>query len=176
MAKKKKVNPHRIPLSKNAFNKDAILAEAMKDQMTHAWLLVAEPLIEAGYDLMSLSEYVAEYMRIGIKEKDMDSDLKRAYSDLGFKFVSLASSRVKSPVELEAYRRKVEQAVLNNDLCIIYLGLEKKLEKEALQKIFFSADLTRAELEHGMTNYDELKERLVDLDYDLSIITFENER
>ena len=38
---KKRVNPRRIPLPKNAVDKDAIIEEAMKDDMTHGWLLVA---------------------------------------------------------------------------------------------------------------------------------------
>jgi hypothetical protein len=44
--KKKKVNPRRIPLAKSAVDKDVIVEEAMKDDMSHAWLLVASSLVE----------------------------------------------------------------------------------------------------------------------------------
>ena len=37
---KKKVNPRRVPLPKKAIDKDAIIEEAMKDDMAHVWLLV----------------------------------------------------------------------------------------------------------------------------------------
>ena len=39
MAKRKRVNPHRIPLAKSAIDKDAILEEAMHGDMYRAWLL-----------------------------------------------------------------------------------------------------------------------------------------
>ena len=45
---KKKVNPRRIPLPKNAVDKDAIIEEAMKDDMAHGWLLVASALSDLG--------------------------------------------------------------------------------------------------------------------------------
>lgn len=170
MAKKKKVNPRRIPLPKNSFDEKALLNEAMKDNMTHAWLLVAEPLYEAGYDLTSLSEEVYKYMKKGIKKENMDYDLKRAYATLGFQFASLDVDKVKSQVELEAYKRKLDRVVLDNALSIVYLGLEKDVEKEDLKRIFFNADLTRAELEHGLTSYDELKNNLVNRDYTLDVI------
>ena len=59
---KKKVNPHRIPLPRNAINKDAIIEEAMKDDMAHAWLLVAGPLLDRGYDLPPLADAVSAYV------------------------------------------------------------------------------------------------------------------
>ena len=51
--RKKKVNPHRIPLPKNALDKDAIIEETMKDDMAHGWLLVASALSDLGYDNIS---------------------------------------------------------------------------------------------------------------------------
>lgn len=44
--KKKKTNPRRIPLAKKNVNKDILLEEAMQDDMTHAWLLVANTMVE----------------------------------------------------------------------------------------------------------------------------------
>ena len=44
--KKKKVNPRRIPLAKSTVDKDVIVEEAMKDDMSHALLLVASSLVE----------------------------------------------------------------------------------------------------------------------------------
>ncbi len=34
--RKKKVNPRRIPLAKSAIHEDAIIEEAVKDDMAHA--------------------------------------------------------------------------------------------------------------------------------------------
>ena len=162
MAKKKKVNPHRIPLPKNAFNKDAIIEAAMIDDMTHAWLLVAEPLLEEGYDLVHLAETVYDYIKSGGKRTYLDYHLRRAHEILNIPLVSLETDWVKSSVDIEAYKRRVDRAVLDNALCIVYLGLEKTVDKEALQKVFFCADLTRAELEHGLTSFEELRKGLLE--------------
>ena len=69
---KKKVNPRRIPLPRNAINRDAIIEEAMKDDMAHAWLLVAGPLLDRGYDLPPLADAVNAYIDKpgGTKNKD----------------------------------------------------------------------------------------------------------
>ena len=37
---KKKTNPRNVPVDKRSINLDAIVDEAMKDDMQHAWLLV----------------------------------------------------------------------------------------------------------------------------------------
>ena len=63
---KKKVNPRRIPLPKNAVDKDAIIEEAMKDDMSHGWLLVASALSDLGYDNISeLSDAVNRFIETG---------------------------------------------------------------------------------------------------------------
>ena len=61
---KKKVNPRRIPLPRNAINKNAIIEEAMKDDMAHAWLLVAGPLLDRGYDHPPLADTVSAYVKL----------------------------------------------------------------------------------------------------------------
>ena len=64
--KKKKVNPRRIPLAKSAVDKDVIVEEAMKDDMSHAWLLVASSLVEQEHisadELYELSDAVNAYI------------------------------------------------------------------------------------------------------------------
>lgn len=50
---------------------------------------------------------------------------------------------------------------LDTALCVIYLGLERKINAEKLKRIFFIADLTRAELEHGLTTFEELEQELL---------------
>ena len=160
MAKKKKVNPHRIPLPKNAINKDKILEEAMKDDMAHAWLLVAGPLLEAGYELSPLADAVNTYMKF-YGDKNKSKELDRAQAAVGLPLLQLDPCRIKSPVELENFKRKVEKVALDTALCVVYLGLEKKIDAEELKRIFFNADLTRAEIEHGLTSFDELERDLL---------------
>ena len=61
----------------------------------------------------------------------------------------------------EQKKRKVEKVALDTALCVVYLGLEKKIDAEELKGIFFNADLTRAEIEHGLTSFDELERDLL---------------
>ena len=79
---KKKTNPRRTPLPRNALNKDAIIEEAMKDDMAHAWLLVAGPLLDRGYHLPPLAEAVSAYVNSS-NPKDNKGAIKRAEAALG---------------------------------------------------------------------------------------------
>ena len=173
MAKKKKVNPHRIPLPKNAINKDKIIEDAMKDDMYHAWLLVIGPLLDAGYELIPLADTVNRYIRFN-GGNGRDHEMDRAHSVLGFPSWLLDPSRIKSPVELEAFKRKMEQVAVDTALCVIYLGLEKTIDTAELKKIFFSADLTRAEIEHGLISYEELELNLTGRVKDMKRIRIED--
>ena len=104
---KKKVNPRRIPLPRNAINKNAIIEEAMKDDMAHAWLLVAGPLLDRGYDLPPLADAVSAYVNKNTDKPANRAMLARAEKALGYSRPNLDTRYVKSPVELEAFKRKV---------------------------------------------------------------------
>ena len=41
-----------------------IIEEAMKDDMSHAWLLVAGPLLDRGYDHPPLADTVSAYVKL----------------------------------------------------------------------------------------------------------------
>ena len=120
---KKKVNPRRIPLPKNAVDKDAIIEEAMNDDMTHGWLLVASALSDLGYDNISeLSDAVNSFIETGSALDDetkniqkkaawsskehRDAEIRRARSVLGIPNTPLNAYKVKSPVELAAFKKK----------------------------------------------------------------------
>ena len=81
---KKKVNPRRIPLPRNAINKDALIEEAMKDDMAHAWLLVAGPLLDRGYDLTPLADAVSAYVNKNTDKPANRAMLARAEKALGY--------------------------------------------------------------------------------------------
>ena len=55
-------------------------------------------------------------------------------------------------------------------LCVIYLALEERLEKEELKEIFFSADLTLAEVESGINSFDEIEKDLLERVGDVGMI------
>ena len=141
---KKKVNPRRIPLPRNAINKNAIIEEAMKDDMSHAWLLVAGPLLDRGYDLPPLADAVSTYVNKNTDKPTNRVVLAKAEKALGYEKPRIDPSHVKSPVELEAFKRKVWRVAMETSLCIVYLGLEGQISEDELKDIFFSADLTLA--------------------------------
>ena len=177
---KKKVNPRRVPLPKKAIDKDAIIEEAMKDDMAHAWLLVASVLLDMGYENISeLSDAVNRYIETGstldsesqnlqvkaawrLKEH-RDAEMRRAREIIGIPNMRLNSDKIKSPVELEAFKRKVRHVALQTALSVIYLGLEatRQFSLDELKKIFFSADLTLAEIESGVNSFEQIERELL---------------
>ena len=177
---KKKVNPRRVPLPKKAIDKDAIIEEAMKDDMAHAWLLVASALLDMGYENISeLSDAVNRYIETGstldsesqnlqvkaawrLKEH-RDAEMRRAREIIGIPNMRLNSDKIKSPVELEAFKRKVRHVALQTALSVIYLGLEatRQFSLDELKKIFFSADLTLAEIESGVNSFEQIERELL---------------
>ena len=177
---KKKVNPRRVPLPKKAIDKDAIIEEAMKDDMAHAWLLVASALLDMGYkNISELSDAVNRYIETGstldsesqnlqgkaawrLKEH-RDAEMRRAREIIGIPNMRLNSDKIKSPVELEAFKRKVRHVALQTALSVIYLGLEatRQFSLDELKKIFFSADLTLAEIESGVNSFEQIERELL---------------
>lgn len=177
---KKKVNPRRIPLPKNAINKDAIIEEAMKDDMAHAWLLVASALVDMGCENISeLSDAVNRFIETGstldsetqnIQEEaawrlkeHRDAEMRRARDIIGIPNMRLNSDKIKSPVELASFKKKVQKVALHTALSVIYLGLEAtgQFSLEELKKVFFSADLTLAEIESGVNSFEKLERDLL---------------
>jgi len=64
-------------------------------------------------------------------------------------------------VELEAFKRKVRRVAMETSLCVVYLGLEGQISEDELKDIFFSADLTLAEVERGLTDFDTLQREVL---------------
>ena len=158
---KKKVNPHGIPIPRNAINRDTIIEEAMKDDMAHAWLLVAGPLLDRGYDLPPLANAVSAYVNKNTDKPTNRAVLTRVEKALGYSRPNLDTRHVKSPVELEAFKRKVWRVAMETALCVVYLGLESRISEDELKDIFFSADLTLAEIERGLTDFDTLQREIL---------------
>ncbi len=166
---KKKTNPRRTPLPRNALDKDAILEEAVKDDMAHAWLLVAGPLLDRGHYLPPLADAVSAYVNSDTL-KDNKAAMTRAEAALGIKKMHLDPDRVKSPVKLAAFKKKVRRIAIQTALCVIYLALERLIDKDELKEIIFSADLTVAEVESGINSFDAIQEELLGRTAELGMI------
>ena len=63
---------------------------------------------------------------------------------------------------------------MDTAICVIYLGLEQSIDAGELKNIFFSADLTRAEIEHGLTSYEKLELELTGRVKDMKRIRIED--
>jgi hypothetical protein len=165
MGKKKKVNPRRIPLAKSAIDKDAIINEAMHDDMFHAWLLVASALVELGFarpdEIHDLSQHVNQYSKTHHPER---LDVEKGEKLMGIGDIPrLNVDRVTSPVELEKFKARVRRVALYTALCSICLGLEDtvRFSPDDLHRIFLAADLTEAEIAAGQESYDDLERNLL---------------
>ena len=177
---KKKVNPRRIPLPKKAIDKDAILEEAMKDDMEQAWLLVASALADRGYENISeLSDAVNRFVETGSAQdaeiqnmqgktawrmkEHRDAEMRRAREIVGIPDLRLNPDKIRSPVELETFKRKVKRVALYTALTVVYLGLEAtgQFEMEELKRVFLSADLTMAEIESGVNSFEQIERDLL---------------
>lgn len=159
---KKKLNPRRIPIAKREINTESIVEEAMKDDMAHAWLLVAGPLLNyiGADELAQTADTVNSYIRNHSAGKE---ELERVSRLIETKKPRVDPSYIHSAVDLEKFRRKVERIALHTGLCAICLGLEStnRFNREELKRIFFSADLTLAEIESGVNSYEEIEQELM---------------
>ena len=137
--------------------------------MAHAWLLVAGPLLDRGYELPPLADAVSAYVN-NATPKDDKAAMTRAEAALGINNPRVDPSRVKSPMELAAFKKKVRRIAIQTALCVIYLAMERLIDKDELKAVFFSADLTLAEVERGINSFDELQEELLERTAELGMI------
>ena len=165
----KKMNPRRIPMPKSAFDREAILEEATKDNMYRAWLLVLNALVEQGRvepdEFPALLYDVDDYMASPRFRGDgKDGEIARAEKLMGISspHPSLRPDSIKSVVELECFRKKVFRIATHIALCVICLGFEYagRFTEDELRLIFFNADLTLAEIDDGRVSYEDIEEGL----------------
>ena len=160
---RKKLNPKRIPIAKREINTEKIVEEAMKDDMAHAWLLVTGPLLSyiSIDELGEMADAVNRFIKKG--SESGKNDLARISEIVQTKKPRVDPSGIRSAVDLEKFRKKVERIALHTGLCVVCLGLEStgRFSNEDLKQIFFSADLTLAEIESGVNSYDEIERELL---------------
>ena len=129
--KSKKVNPRRIPLARREIDKEAILEDATRDDLYHAWLLVFNAMIEqeqiAFDDIVDFTEAVNAYIRKPSNNDALKKDeTRRAELLMGIPcpHANMNLGRIKSAVELEAFKRKVYRVAIHTALSVLCLGLK----------------------------------------------------
>ena len=161
---KKKLNPRRVPLAKAEIDKDRIVEEAMKDDMYHAWLLVATALVELEYAKPEEIQGLCDKVNLFAKKDATNNAMERADKLMGIgSKPRLNIDRVTSPVELVKFKKKVRRIALHTSLAVICLGLESlcRFDENDLHRIFLSADLTQAGIDAGKDSYDDLERQLL---------------
>lgn len=168
--RKKKVNPHRIPLAKSEIDENAILEEATKDDLHHAWLLVFNALIEMGEielgAISDITERVNTYIRNSAhySEHSTEEEMRRAERLMGLPCpnVNMSVNEIKSAVQLEKFKQRVYRVAIYTALSVLCLGLYStgKFCENHLHRIFLHADLTLAEIENGTTSFKDLEKAI----------------
>ena len=162
---KKKVNPRRIPMAKKELDTDAIIDETMKEDMAHAWLLVAAALVEQELikpdEIGDLAEAVNRYIEKGTHQRK--KDLERAEKIVVTRKPRVDPNRVRSAYDLEKFKKKVERIALHTGLCVVFLGLDStgRFTEEEMKRAFFLTDLTLAEIDGGVNSYEEIERELL---------------
>lgn len=162
---RKKTNPRRIPIARKDVNTEEVIEEAMKDDMAHAWLLTVDALVNQEHinpdELPGFADAVNRYIERGSRQGR--EDIARAEKMVATKKPRVDPSYVRSPYDLEKFKKKVERIALQTGLCVICLGLEStgKLREEDLKRIFFTADITLAEIDSGVNSYENIEKELL---------------
>ena len=152
----KRINPRHIVVDKRNVNLDAIVDEAMKDDMHRAWLLIGKVLKEQ--EQLGLEEI--KELRNSIKEINAsEGNIRYAERLMGRKerpHVSLDD--VSTAADLKKLKANMEKLALHTALCSICLGLhENRFSEERLRRIFRAVDEVQAKIENGEESYEELE-------------------
>ena len=169
MAKKrsKKINPRRIPMPKSMIDRDGILEEATKDDMYHAWLLVFNAFIEQDQieidEIPALADDVNRYIRSS-SFHSVKTEISRGEKIMGISlpYTNLHPDNIKSLIDLERFKQKVFKIATHTALCVICLGLDSTghFTEDELRQIFFNADLTLSEIDHGCNSFHAIENKL----------------
>lgn len=168
MAKKKRVNPRRIPMAKGTVDQKVLLEEANHDNLAIAWTLVVHAMLKQGIKTVAEMEQIwtaipdlcAEH-RIALWQIDKASKLMGIQSP----HPNIAQQNIRSKSEIEPYKKKAQEQAVFNALCSVCLMFEesKLVSPEEIKRTFANVSLTIAELESGMTSVAQMKADLAEM-------------
>ncbi len=154
---RKKLNPRHIPMTGRSINIDAIIDEAMRNDMNHAKLLVGNALLEEMspneiFELLdSLQEFDSTEATVSHAEKLMGIT-ERPSVDL---------SAISTGADLKKFKARMKTLALHTALCSICLGLEEKgFSQDRLQSIFSEVEQTKKKIDNGKISFKELKKKM----------------
>ena len=153
---RKKLNPRNIPMTGRSINIDAIIDEAMRNDMNHAKLLVGNALLNR----MSLDEI--NEMLNSLHEFDVtEAAVSHAEQLMGItERPTVDLSTISTGADLKKFKAKMKKLALHTALCSICLGMEEKgYTPEQLQSIFAEVEQMKNKIDNREISYKELRSR-----------------
>lgn len=165
MTKKKRVNPHKIPLKKNTYDAKSLLYEEMHENLYFAWMLIIHTLVEQN---IASSDKVREIW-LALDDSLITYKLSQyqiSYASNLLKtpepYPNLEIAQIRSEADVASFRRKARKEAIFLALCSLSLAFEKSacLSKNLLQKTFLNISLSLAEIDGGYMTFEKLNEDL----------------
>lgn len=158
----KRVNPRKIPVSANMKDVDRILAEAGKDNLYFAWLLVMSNLMDQEQEdapvIAELWESVKTYNETHREIKWVD--IHRAEQLFGFCIPcrNVRLETIRNAAELESVRSRLRKNSVAVAICALLLGIKHSgyYSDAELKRLYLNVELTLAEIENGSNTYKKL--------------------
>ncbi|MBO4913890.1 MAG: hypothetical protein J5449_01675 [Oscillospiraceae bacterium] len=166
MKKQKRVNPHRVPVSRELIDEDRLIEEASVGNLYYAWLLLLPSLFDfegmTNARIAEIWDAINEY--VSISRLESSADMKRAETLTGMKqpHHSISLEQVRTMGGLQTAMRKLRENAIFSALCLICLGLDsmKLLGSDEIRKLFLNADITIAEIQKGCNSYSAISDSL----------------
>lgn len=169
MGKKRKVNPHRIPISRAEVNPEAIMREVSIGNLYYAWLLIIPELMKLPnyekQDIVFFSDAVDDYL-VSSQTKDAkyEAELRKAVQVVGAPapHLDVDFACIRSLGALETVKSKLRENALYSAMCLICLGITatNRVEAEQIKQIFLNACITLDEIRSGLISYADLSRQL----------------
>lgn len=167
--RKKRINPNKVPISKDEVDVDKLINEAGAGNLYSAWLLLLPTLCE--YDAMTGERIVKTLNAANAyithplpANKNIAKEKKRVEELLGMRMPHphIDLDRIQTKGDMAAVNRKLKENALHSALCLLCMGLEAtgQFSEAQLKHLFFNAGITLAEIQSGCRTYGAIAEEL----------------
>ena len=154
---RKKLNPRNIPMTGRSINIDAIIDEAMRNDMDHAKMLIGNALREQmrPNEIFELLDSLQEF-------DSTEATVKHAEQLMGItERPRVDLSAISTGADLKKFKTKMKKLALQTALCSICLGLEDKgFSQDQLKSIYSEVEQTKKKIDNGELSFKELKKKM----------------
>ena len=166
MAKRKRTNPKKIPVTVGDIDRHELIASVSHGNMYFAWLLMIPVLFQqegiSREQILSLwdvvNNYVSDSSFLGAR---LNNELHAIEEIIGAKapYPSIPFDRIRTKGDLESVRRKLKKNAIYTAICMILIGLNTAggFDTATLRRIYTNTDITLAEIEQGINSFENLQ-------------------